>query len=145
MDAESAQRLRETTQRGVPLGSRGFVKALERHAGRCLALGGPGCPRRQKAQRAAAGCIGARKRAPSPLGSFRLSSLSTCVMAEDRPKLDHLVWALGGLVTGAWWVKNQTDEPKKSRAEKEDPEGVDHVCQSVGPVLGTKGDSHPNP
>ena len=82
-------------------------------------------------------------------------------MAEDRPKLDHLVWALGGLVTGAWWVKNQTDEAKKSRAEKDDPEGVDHVCQSVGPMLGTKGDgdqrdqkgpkkgtkgdSHPNP
>lgn len=31
--------------------------------------------------------------------------------------------AAGGLLTGAWWVKNQHDQAKKSRAEKDDPDG----------------------
>jgi hypothetical protein len=56
-------------------------------------------------------------------------------MADQRPKLDHLLWAAGGLLTGAWWVKNQNDEAKKSRAEKDDAEEVEAVCEAVGPIL----------
>ena len=56
-------------------------------------------------------------------------------MADQRPKLDHLLWAAGGLLTGAWWVKNQNDEAKKSRAEKDDAEEVEVVCEAIGPIL----------
>ena len=55
LDAETVQRLREATQRGVPWGSEGFVKALQRSTGRCLALRGPGRPRGTRARAAAAG------------------------------------------------------------------------------------------
>ena len=52
---------------------------------------------------------------------------------QPGPNLNHLAGAaiLGGLV-GAWWVKNQTDEAKRSRAEREDPEGVEEVCEEIG-------------
>jgi hypothetical protein len=56
-------------------------------------------------------------------------------MTEQKPKLEHLLWAAGGLLTGAWWVKNQHDEAKKSRAEKDDPDGVEEVCNAFGPIL----------
>ena len=55
MDLESTRRLREATQRGVPLGSEGFVGALEQSIGRCLALRGPGRPSGRKVHRASAG------------------------------------------------------------------------------------------
>jgi hypothetical protein len=54
---------------------------------------------------------------------------------EQKVKLEHLLWAAGGLLTGAWWVKNQHDEAKKSRAEKDDPDGVKEVCNTFGPLL----------
>jgi hypothetical protein len=57
-------------------------------------------------------------------------------MSDQKPKLDHLLWAAaGGLLTGAWWVKNQNDEAKKSRAEKDDAEEVEAVCEAIGPIL----------
>jgi len=57
-------------------------------------------------------------------------------MSDQKPKLNHLLWAAaGGLLAGAWWVKNQHDEEKKSRAEKDDPGGVEEVCNAVAPVL----------
>lgn len=56
-------------------------------------------------------------------------------MSNQTPKLDHLLWAAGGLLAGAWWVKNQQDEAKKSRAEKDNPEDVEEVCNAVGPIL----------
>ena len=54
-DPESTRRLREATQRVVPLGSEGFVGALEQSTGRCLALRGPGRPSGRKVHRASAG------------------------------------------------------------------------------------------
>ena len=36
---------------------------------------------------------------------------------------------------GAWWVNNQSDEAKKSRAERDDPEGVEEICEEVGAAL----------
>jgi hypothetical protein len=56
-------------------------------------------------------------------------------MSDQKPKLDHLLWAAGGLFAGAWWVKNEHDEAKKSRAEKDDPEGVEEVCNAIAPIL----------
>jgi hypothetical protein len=53
----------------------------------------------------------------------------------EQKKLEHLLWAAGGLLTGAWWVKNQQDKAKKSRAEKDDPEGVGEICTTIGPIL----------
>ena len=45
LDAEATLRLREATQRGVPVGSAGFVGALEQSTGRCLVLRGPAAAR----------------------------------------------------------------------------------------------------
>ncbi len=56
-------------------------------------------------------------------------------MSDQNPKLDHLFLAVGGLLTGAWWVKNQNDQAKKSRAEKDDPDGVEEVCSEIAPIL----------
>ena len=39
------------------------------------------------------------------------------------------------MLAGAWWVKNQHDEAKKSRAERDDPEGIEEVCNLIGPIL----------
>ena len=50
-------------------------------------------------------------------------------------RLDHLLWGAGGLLAGAWWVKNQADEAKKSQAEKDDSVGVATLCDEVGPIL----------
>lgn len=55
-------------------------------------------------------------------------------MAEG-PKWEHLLWGAGGVLVGAWWVKNQTEEAKKSRAERDDPEFVEEVCEDIGPEL----------
>jgi hypothetical protein len=57
------------------------------------------------------------------------------IMTEQKLKLEHLLWAAGGLFTGAWWVKNQHDQAKKSRAEKDDPDGVEEVCNTIAPIL----------
>jgi hypothetical protein len=56
-------------------------------------------------------------------------------MSHLKPKFEHLVWAAGGALVGAWWVKNQQDEARKSRAEKDNPEGVEDACNAVGPTL----------
>jgi hypothetical protein len=47
----------------------------------------------------------------------------------------HLLWAAGGVLAGAWWVKNETEEAKKSRAEVDDPDLVEEVCESIRDVL----------
>jgi hypothetical protein len=55
---------------------------------------------------------------------------------DNTPKPEHLLWAAaGGLLTGAWWVKNQHNQAKKSRSEKDDPDGVEAVCEVIAPVL----------
>ena len=56
-------------------------------------------------------------------------------MSDQRPKLEHLLYAAGGILVGAWWVKNQHDEGKKSRAERDDPDGVKEVCNTFAPIL----------
>lgn len=54
----------------------------------------------------------------------------------ERPGWIHLASAglLGGLV-GAWWVRNKTEEAKRGRAERENPEGVEEVCNEIGEIL----------
>ena len=63
----------------------------------------------------------------------------TIVMTKSSTRfdvsLDHLLWGTGGLLVGAWWVKNQGEEAKKSQAEKDDPDGVAAVCEQVAPIL----------
>jgi hypothetical protein len=54
---------------------------------------------------------------------------------SKRQKPDHLLWAAGGALLGAWWVKNQVEESKKSRAERDDLNGVMEVCQEVEDIL----------
>jgi len=54
---------------------------------------------------------------------------------QQSMKWDHLLWAGGGILAGAWWVRNQDEESKKSRAERDDPMGVRDVCEIVGQVL----------
>lgn len=49
--------------------------------------------------------------------------------------LAHLLCAAGGLVAGAWWVKNQTEEARKSRAELDHPDDVEEVCTEIGQLL----------
>jgi hypothetical protein len=54
---------------------------------------------------------------------------------DDDSKFKHLLWAVGGALAGAWWVKNQTDEAQKSRAELDAPEMVEKVTNEIGNVL----------
>lgn len=56
-------------------------------------------------------------------------------MADTQSPYNHLVWATGGALVGAWWIKNQTEESQKSRAEKEDAERVESVCEEIADVL----------
>jgi hypothetical protein len=56
-------------------------------------------------------------------------------MNQKTVKWEHLVWAAGGALAGAWWVNNVTEEAKKSRAELDDPDSVRKVCRKVGRVL----------
>lgn len=50
-------------------------------------------------------------------------------------RLEHLLWGAGGLLAGAWWVKNQADNAKRSRAEHDDADGTATVCEEVAPIL----------
>lgn len=52
---------------------------------------------------------------------------------ERKPH--HLLWAAGGALFGAWWVRNQVEESKKSRAERDDPTGVQEICEEIEAVL----------
>jgi len=54
---------------------------------------------------------------------------------SDKPYFKHLRWIAGGAFAGAWWVKNRVEESKKSRAERDDPEGVREVCGEIAKVL----------
>ena len=42
----------------------------------------------------------------------------------------HLVWAVGGLLAGSWWARNEIEESKKSRAEMESPEDAERGSDS---------------
>lgn len=47
----------------------------------------------------------------------------------------HLILAIGGAMAGAWWIKNEIAEGKKSRAEKDYPEEVAEICEEIGELL----------
>lgn len=51
------------------------------------------------------------------------------------PAWTNLAWGLGGLLAGSWWVKDQTDESKKSRAERDHPDDIEDVCLEIGELL----------
>lgn len=55
--------------------------------------------------------------------------------SNKKPIYEHLSWRIGGSLTGAWWVKNQLEESKKSQSECDDLEGVRDVCLEVSEVL----------
>lgn len=54
---------------------------------------------------------------------------------NDDSNFKHLLWAVGGALAGAWWVKNQTDEAQMSRAERDAPDSVVEVCNEIGDAL----------
>jgi len=56
-------------------------------------------------------------------------------MPTDDENLKRLVCVLGGGALGALLLKNHYDEAKKSRAEKDDPEGVARICDLIGDLL----------
>ena len=56
-------------------------------------------------------------------------------MPMEQENLKRLAFALGGGALGAMLVRNQYDEAKKSRAEREDPEGVAWICELVRDLL----------
>ena len=56
---------------------------------------------------------------------------------NEQKKLDfsHLLLTIGGAMIGSWWVKNEIEEWKKSRAEKDDPQSVEEVCIEIAELL----------
>lgn len=55
--------------------------------------------------------------------------------SDSGIRLEHLVWGAGGLLIGAWWVKDQGNRAKKSQAELDDPNGTAAVCEELAPIL----------
>jgi hypothetical protein len=47
----------------------------------------------------------------------------------------HLVWAGVGALAGALWANNRVANAKKSRAEHDDPDGVEEVCNEIYELL----------
>ncbi|HYM04921.1 MAG TPA: hypothetical protein VEU11_00035 [Terriglobales bacterium] len=56
-------------------------------------------------------------------------------MPTEQETLKHFAFAVGGGTLGALLVKSHYDEAKKSRAEKEDPEGVEWICSLIDDLL----------
>lgn len=52
-----------------------------------------------------------------------------------RNDWSHLAFAIGGLFVGSLLEKNSIDESKKSRAEKDNPEDVEEVCEEIALLL----------
>lgn len=54
-------------------------------------------------------------------------------MEKKSPKFDmgHLTLFGVGALVGAWWVRDKADSAKKSRVERDHPELVPEVCESV--------------
>jgi hypothetical protein len=53
----------------------------------------------------------------------------------DYEALKKWIPWLGGAAAGAFLLERHYDEKRKSRAEKEDPEGCRELCQSVSEIL----------
>jgi hypothetical protein len=47
----------------------------------------------------------------------------------------RIACAIGGGALGALLLQNHYDEARKSRAEKDDPEGVEWICRLIGDLL----------
>ena len=56
-------------------------------------------------------------------------------MPADDENLKRLACVVGGGALGALLVKNHYDEGRRSRAEKDDPEGVEWICRLIGDLL----------
>lgn len=70
-----------------------------------------------------------------PVDGQKNSVSDSGTMSKGSRDLSHLFVAVGAFVTGAWWVKDQTEERKKSRVERGDPDSVETVCNAIGPIL----------
>jgi hypothetical protein len=56
-------------------------------------------------------------------------------MPVDDENLKRLACLLGGGALGALLLKTHHDEARKSRAEKDDPHGVEWLCNLIGELL----------
>jgi hypothetical protein len=56
-------------------------------------------------------------------------------VSTEQEGLKRFAFALGGGALGALLVKNHFDEAKKSRAEIDDPEGVEWLCTLIEDLL----------
>jgi hypothetical protein len=56
-------------------------------------------------------------------------------MPLDQEDLKKLGCALAGGLVGAAFLQHHHDEAKKSQAEKDDPEGVEWLCNLIGELL----------
>jgi len=56
-------------------------------------------------------------------------------MSAEQENLKRMAFALGGGAIGALLVQSRHDEAKKSRAERDDPEGVTWLCDLIGNLL----------
>src|SRR5271168_4264780 len=56
-------------------------------------------------------------------------------MPLDQEDLKKLGCALAGGLVGAALLEHHRDEARKSRAEKDDPEGVEWLCNFIGDLL----------
>jgi hypothetical protein len=54
---------------------------------------------------------------------------------SNQKKPNHLLWAAGGALIGAWWVNSQVEESRKSCAERDDPDSVREVCEEIEEIL----------
>ncbi len=56
-------------------------------------------------------------------------------MPTEQENLRRIAFALGGGAIGAWIVQSRHDEAKKSRAERDNPDGVAWLCDLIGDLL----------
>jgi hypothetical protein len=56
-------------------------------------------------------------------------------MPVDDEHFKRSACVVGGGALGALLLKTHYDEAKKSRAEKDDPEGVEWICDLIGELL----------
>jgi hypothetical protein len=56
-------------------------------------------------------------------------------LPTDDEKLKRLAFAFGGAALGAFLLHSHNEESRKSRAEKDDPDGVEALCIAVGELL----------
>lgn len=56
-------------------------------------------------------------------------------MSGDDENMKRFACVVGGVALGALLLKSHYDEAKKSRAEKDDPEEVECICNLIGDLL----------